>query len=549
MSETLRERALAWSQVDPDADDRATVQQWLATDDVEALTRCFGPRLAFGTAGLRGPIAPGPAGMNRLQVRQVTAGLCAWLDDQGVQGPLVIGFDGRRGSEAFAEEAGRVARAHGREALRFEGVVPTPVLSYAVRHLGAAAGVMVTASHNPPADNGYKVFWADGAQIVPPHDEGIAQRIPTGAVEVAGDAGGRVPAQVIDAYVRDVLGLRVHSGGPLRLVYTPLHGVGRVLVERVLRGAGYDDLHVVAEQGEPDGAFPTVSFPNPEEEGALDLAHALGDQVSADLVIANDPDADRLSVSVPTPEGWRPLTGNEVGWLLADDLLTHGQFPEPRGLATTLVSSTRLAAMAAHHGVRYAETLTGFKWLARVAKALAEEGGVMVLGYEEALGYSVSGLVRDKDGVSAALLFCDLAARLRAEGRTVLDALDDLDRRHGVVAGRQRALVHRGDEGRARIAQAMQGLREDPPTTLGGLAVASVRDLSVAGGELPVSNVLGYHLTGGHRALVRPSGTEPKLKLYIEARAEVTGSLAEARSQAEATAAAIEADLLQRVER
>lgn len=547
---TLRARAQAWMDADPDPADRATVAGWLA-DDPGALAEAFSPRLAFGTAGLRGPIRPGPAGMNRLQVRQVTAGLLDWLHAQDVEGPLVIGYDGRRGSDAFARDAAGVARARGRAVFRFDTVVPTPVLAYAVRALGAAAGVMVTASHNPPDDNGYKVFWGDGAQIVPPHDKGIAGCVPDGAVEALADPGQPVPAEVVEAYVAEVLACRVHAATGPRIVYTPLHGVGRVLVERVLRAAGHTDLHVVPSQAEPDGTFPTVAFPNPEEPGALDHAHALADAVGADLVVANDPDADRLAVSVPVDGGWRRLTGNEIGWLLADDLLAHGDFPEPRGVATTLVSSTRLASIAATHGVRYAETLTGFKWLARVSKALSEAGGTLVLGYEEALGYSVAGIVRDKDGVSAALVLCDLAAHLAQQGRTLLDALEALDRRHGVLAGRQQARSHTGAEGQARIAAGMQTLRAEPPTALGGCAVRQVRDLLKGWEDLPPSNVLGYDLEGGHRALVRPSGTEPKLKIYVEARAALAGDddLDAARTRAEALAEAIEADVVAMLER
>jgi phosphomannomutase len=552
MSDELIRRARAWMADDPDADTRTMVEGWLDSGDLASIERAFGPRLAFGTAGLRGPIGPGPAGMNRLSVRQATAGLAAWLDDQGVEGPVVVGYDARRGSAAFARDAAGVLMAAGRTVFRFPRVVPTPVLSYAVRQLGAAAGVMVTASHNPPDDNGYKVFWSDGAQIVPPHDQGIAQRIPSGAVSVSHEADREVPEEVIDRYVADVLALRMHGSlrEPLTVVYTPMHGVGGELVKRVLGAVEGLTLHVVPEQAEPDGRFPTVAFPNPEEDGALDLAQGLAERVGADLVIANDPDADRLAVSVPTAAGWRQLTGNEVGWLLADDLLAHGDFPEPRGVATTLVSSTRLSAMADHHGVRYAETLTGFKWLARVSAQLAEAGGTLVLGYEEALGYSVGGLVRDKDGVSAALLFCDLVRHHRAEGRTLLDALDALDRRHGVVVGRQRALVRRGADGAQRIAAAMTALRNDPPASLGGHRVDHHRDLA-AGGPLPPSNVLAYQLFGGHRALVRPSGTEPKLKLYVEAKQPVgdgPDGLVAARAAAAGTAEAILQELLQRVE-
>ena len=544
----IREAARAWQAIDPDESDRAIVQRWLDDDDEASLRSAFGARLAFGTAGLRGPIQPGPGGMNRLAVRQVTAGLVDWLDTCEVDGPVVVGFDGRRGSAAFAADVARVVRAAGRAVLRFERVVPTPLVAFAVRATGAAAGVMVTASHNPPDDNGYKVFWGDGAQIVPPHDRGIAERVALGSVPVADDAGEPVPEKVVADYLDAVIGTRVHTDelAEVRVVYTPMHGVGRELVTEVLARAGHREVHVVAEQAEPDGRFPTVAFPNPEEPGALDLAFALADRVGASVVVANDPDADRLAVAIPTDAGWRRLSGNEVGWLLADDLLTHGHHPEPRAVATTIVSSTRLSAMAEAHGVAYAETLTGFKWLARVSIDHHDRGGTLVLGYEEALGYSAAGVVRDKDGVSAALLLVDLVAWLAARSQTLQDRLDALDRSFGVVKGRLCARVHQGPSGRARIEAGMAALRAAPPSTLGGARVVRSLDLLTDAdrGELPASDVLAFTLEGGHRALVRPSGTEPKLKVYTEARIEVIGDLDDARARAERVAEGIEGDLL-----
>jgi phosphomannomutase len=552
----VREAASAWMQNDPDPSDRATVTRWLADDD-PALFEAFGPRLAFGTAGLRGPMRPGPAGMNRALVRRVTAGLAAYLDEVGAQGPVVIGFDGRHGSRLFADDAARVLRASGRAVFTFPDVVPTPVVAWAVLRLGAAAGVVVTASHNPPVDNGYKVFWSDGAQIIAPHDRGVSAAIDAVSTVPWGDERGvLVDPSLIDAYVDAVLALRVRGPGPLRVVYTPMHGVGAAVVREVFSRAGYLDLHVVAEQAEPDGNFPTVAFPNPEEPGALDLAISLAERVDADVVLANDPDADRLAVAVRDDGRWRRLSGDEVGWLLAEELLSQGSHPAPRGVATTMVSSTRLASIAAAHGVEHHTTLTGFKWLARASMDLAARGGTLVLGYEEALGYSIGGLVRDKDGVSAALIMADLAAAARAEGVDLLERLRSLERRHGVLVGRQRSITRAGAEGKAQIAAAMAGLRASAPASLGGVHVDAFIDLeagtrrradgAVEPAGLPRSDVLGFELAGGHRALVRPSGTEPKLKLYVEARS-TSPDLALAKEEAAAVAVAIEEDLLRRV--
>ncbi len=552
---SLRELARAWSALDPSDADRHEVQGWLEADDLAELRRSFGGQLSFGTAGMRGPLRPGPAGMNLAQVARVTTAVGRHLDATGVDGSVIIGFDGRRGSRAFALEAARMLTAMGRRVLRFDEVVPTPLVAWTVLRERAAAGLVVTASHNPPDDNGYKVFWGDGAQIVPPHDAGIAEQLASVlALPSGGNEGEVLSQEVVEAYVQDVLALRVRPGAaPLRIVYTPLHGVGAPFVKEVLARAGYSDLHIVAEQEFPDGRFPTVAFPNPEEDGALDLAFALADEVQADLIIANDPDADRLALAVPTADGWRRLTGNEIGNLLAEELLTHGRHAEPRGVANTIVSSTRLAHIAAHHGVRYAATLTGFKWLARVSMALAEEGGTLVLGYEEALGYSVGGLVRDKDGVSAALIAADLASAIKAQGRSLVGLLDDMDRRYGALVGRQRSLVRQGPEGAEAIRRGMERLRALPPAMLGGAAVAATTDLrdgtrtsaqGVEAVDLPRSNVLAYELKGGHRALVRPSGTEPKLKIYVEASTPPRGDLGAEREEASIRAEAIESDLL-----
>ncbi len=399
---------------------------------------------------------------------------------------------------------------------------------------------MVTASHNPPQDNGYKVYWENGAQIVSPIDAGISAAIDAveGVPEVPDAAVEPVPDSVLEAYLSEVDAVRVYDGRTnLRVVYTAMHGVGRKLVELVLRRHGYTDLHVVPEQADPDPDFSTVAFPNPEEAGALDLALALAKKVEADIVIANDPDADRLAVAIPDGEGgFRALTGNQVGVLLADELLRHGANRQEPLVATTVVSSTMLRALAARHGVRYAETLTGFKWLANLSVEHAARGGEFVMGYEEALGYSVGPVVRDKDGVSAALVFCDLAARCKAAGSDVAERLAQLYEAYGLYASLQRSLVLPGEEGKARIRASMARLRGQPPAEVLGMAVTGGRDYLAPGSDLPPTDLLAFDLADGTRILARPSGTEPKLKLYFEVRADIEGDL-------EATQAACDARL------
>ncbi len=530
-----RTTAERWLETDPNPETRAATRALLDAVDDTGLQDAFGSTLAFGTAGLRGPLGPGPNRMNRANVIRVTAGLAEWVHRAASgTGPVVVGFDGRHGSEIFAADAARVLAGAGLPVVLFDSVCPTPLLAWAVKHLGGRAGVMVTASHNPPADNGYKVFWSDGAQIVPPHDVGIAAAAArvTDLSEVLrpalDDCRGRelvtaVPPEVRAAYVAAVHSLRVHrEPTPLTVVYTAMHGVGWSLVHEVLGAVPTLTVVPVEAQRDPDGDFPTVDFPNPEEPGALDLAMAEAEAVGADLVVANDPDADRLAVAVPEAGGWRRLSGNEIGVLLADDLLTYGGVGS-RMVATTLVSSSLLRTLAHHHRITYAETLTGFKWIARAAMDFE---GTLVLGYEEALGYSIGGVVHDKDGVSAALVFCDLVAHLKRTGSSVAARLDALACEHGMHHTDQRSVVLAGVEGRDRIEAAMNALRTQAPAELAGRAVLTRRDLlskvqlgadgTLTPSELPASDVLGFELAGGHRVHVRPSGTEPKLKLYVE---------------------------------
>ena len=500
--------ALAWAAGDPHEGDRAEIEALLAAGDSAELARRFAGPLTFGTAGLRGPLRAGPAGMNAAVVTRAAAGLARHLTDEGLAGRgVVIGFDARHRSDEFALISAEVLAGAGFAVQVLPRPLPTPVLAYAVRHLCAVAGVMVTASHNPPRDNGYKVYLGDGAQLVPPADRAIEA-----AVEAVGPARD-VPRSdgwvtlgddVEDDYVAAVVAAldpdRVDAGARRRLVvaYTAMHGIGAATTGRVFAAAGFAPVHAVPEQDRPDPAFPTVAFPNPEEPGAVDLLSALADRVGADVAIAEDPDADRCSVVC----GGRQLTGDEVGALLADWLLRHGV----RGTyAASLVSGSLMYELTRAHGVPFAETPTGFKWIIRAGSAEAP----LVFGYEEALGYAVTPTVaRDKDGVSAALAVALLAAALAADGRTLTDRLDELAREHGLFATGQYSVRV---EDLAVIAAAMDRLRAQPPDRLRGRP-GEAPDL--AGTDPPVDAV--RLLGDGVRVIVRPSGTEPKLKAYLE---------------------------------
>jgi phosphomannomutase len=548
--------ARAWRDDDPDPVTRAEVDALLGVDggapDLPALAERFGARLQFGTAGLRGEMAAGPNRMNRAVVIRATAGLAAHLAATGHAGePVVVGYDARHLSHRLAADTAAVLAAAGFPVHLTDRPVPTPVVAFGVTYLGCCAGGQVTASHNPPRDNGYKVYMGDGAQIAPPTDARISAHIDAvasvAAVPRAADGDPRiVPAgdDLVSAYVGGAVAQAVAPASRrLGIVYTPLHGVGRDVLVEVLTRAGFTPPTVVADQGAPDPDFPTVAFPNPEEPGALDLALAAAADTGADVVLANDPDADRLAVAVPdggAAGGWRALTGDEIGVLLADWLLAHGSGPD-RLVATTVVSSSMLGRLAAARGVVHAETLTGFKWLARAA--LDRPDLRFVYGYEEALGSCVGTFVRDKDGITASLAFAELAACERARGRTVLDRLDDLDRELGVHATGQRSSRFAGLDGAERMGAAVDRLVEAPPASLAGVRVDVVEDLR-RGGRLPATD--GVVLRGdGVRLIVRPSGTEPKLKCYAEAVVPVTAAasgddaLPAARARAEATVTTI----------
>jgi phosphomannomutase len=450
---------------------------------------------------------------------------------------VVVGRDGRRLSREFAEDVAAVLAAEGIPALFFPQVVPTPVTAFATLHLRAAAAVMVTASHNPPEYNGYKVYWGNGAQIVPPHDQGIAAAIdavePANQVRLMGGAAARgrglwrdLDATVDKAYLDAIDALRLHRApSPLSLVYTAMHGVGGRWAVAALERAGFR-VHPVPEQQEPDGAFPTVRFPNPEEPGAMDLSLKLAERERADVVLANDPDADRLAVAARDGAGvLKMFTGNELGVLLGHYLLTQTKpLPSKPLVITTIVSSGQLGHIARELGAAYDETLTGFKWIAnRALERERAEGAAFLFGYEEALGYTVRTVARDKDGVGAALVVADMAAWCATRRQTLWGYLEEIQRRFGLFVASQKSFTFPGTEGASTIAHVMDGFRRRPPTGIGAHAVR--KRLDYASGELPLppSNVLAYELEGGSRVTLRPSGTEPKVKYYFELREPLSG--------------------------
>ncbi len=535
-----------WLLQDPDPETRAELRALIDAGDDEEVARRFAGRLTFGTAGLRAPIGAGPLRMNRLVIRQATAGLVRWLPDGAT---VVVGYDARHKSDVFAQDAAGVVASAGGRALLLPLALPTPVLAFAVRHLEADAGVMVTASHNPPADNGFKVYLGDGAQIVPPTDAEIAAAIDAvateGDIEVAEPDDPRIEvlgADIVLAYLDALVAGSLVDARAVRVVYTAMHGVGRDVLQAAFGRAGFPPPDVVVEQGEPDPDFPTVAFPNPEEPGALDLSLEKARATGADLVLANDPDADRLGVAVPDGDDWRALTGDEIGALLADHVLRNTE-GDDRLVVTTVVSSRLLGRLAAAHGVHFAETLTGFKWIIR--PGLEHPDRRFVFGYEEALGYLVGDAVRDKDGIGAALAFAGLVADLKTRGQTVHDRLAALADEHGLHATRPLTLRF---DGLAPVVALMEEVRAEPPTELGGRAVESVRDL-LDDPAVPPTDALRFDIAGGSRVVMRPSGTEPKLKCYLEVVEPVDGDLPAARQRADAALTALVDDLNARLQR
>lgn len=535
-----REEAIRWIADDPCEADRAELKSVLARAIAgdEAAKADLADRmrdgLRFGTAGLRGPLRAGPNGMNLAVVRRAAAGIASYLDRTGAAGSTVlVGHDARHRSAEFATDAAGVLAAAGFTVLLAPGPLPTPMTAFAVKRLDAAAALQITASHNPPQDNGLKVYLGGGAQIVPPADQEIEATIADQPPAVMIDATGSPqpwPADITEAYLDRAGGLARGSARALKVAATPLHGVGgQVLVDALAR-AGFSDVTLVPEQADADPAFPTVDFPNPEEPGASDLLLDLAASIGADIAVAVDPDADRCALGVPGPDGrWRMLRGDETGVLLGDYILAgldREQHPDPL-VATTIVSSSLLRSIATAHGARYDETLTGFKWIVRAGDG---SGTGLVYGYEEAIGHCVDPeFVRDKDGISASVVACDLAAQLKSMGRTLLDALDDLARAHGLHVTDQVAFRV---EDQARISDAMAHLRANPPEALLGEPLTDTVDW------LPRTDALTFR-TDRARAVVRPSGTEPKLKCYLEVVAPVATEAADLT----ATRAAAAADL------
>ena len=488
----------------------------------------FSHRLKFGTAGIRGPMRPGPAGMNRVVVTQTTAGLARYLIERSTEGgatpiTVVVGYDGRKHSAQFAQDTVEVLSGHGLRALLLPKLLPTPVLAFAVRRLAADAGIMITASHNPADDNGYKVYLGgedEGSQIVPPVDGEIEKHIQAVSSSVnfsdiprSTDHFEVVDDTIVGDYIRATvssLNLPPVESPAVSVVYTAMHGVGAETFLKATEAARLPRPHLVEKQCEPDGSFPTVSFPNPEEKGALDLAFAEARSVGADLIIAHDPDADRLAVAVATPHGdsrYQTLTGNQVGailgWYVAHRATSSGQLG---ALANSLVSSPVLGKIAQHFGLQHQETLTGFKYVSRVSN--------LIFGFEEALGYLVTpDVVRDKDGISAGLLMMSLANSLRAGGQSLLDYLGKIEEAVGAFASGQVTIRLKEDTSASTITE---GIRALQLTEIDGIPVSQNDDFAKGVGSFPHEDILRFYLADGSRVIVRPSGTEPKVKLYLD---------------------------------
>jgi phosphomannomutase len=541
---TLREVAEAWIAADPDESTRAELADVLAAgDEAELARRCAHP-LVFGTAGLRGPVMAGPAGMNRLSVRRATQGVAAWLDERGLDRSrgVVVGRDARHGSEAFNDEVVAVLLGAGWVVHEMPGPLPTPLVAYAVKHLGAAAGIMITASHNPPQDNGYKLYGDEGSQIIAPHDERVEHFMSLAREATLASRTSPlhrvIGPSLLSDYREHMVGRFGVGASDLAITYTPLHGVGGATMLELFSAAGYANVTRVEAQFAPDAAFPTLAFPNPEEPGALDLAIAAAEAAGSSLVLANDPDADRLGVALKGPEGWRVLRGDEIGWLLGEMLLEGA---EPGDVvATSLVSSSMLASMAESAGVDCVTTLTGFKWISRAGGARR-----LLFGYEEAIGFAVDPLVADKDGLSAALAIAQLATRAAREGSSLLERLDAIERRYGVHAIGALSVRAQGPDGLSALARALAAMLVAPLTHLGSVAVTRVVDLATGWHGLATPGVV-FEFENG-RVVVRPSGTEAKVKAYVEVVEDAGEDLARTRARCARVVESISEDLAARL--
>ncbi|WP_330149656.1 phospho-sugar mutase [Shewanella xiamenensis] len=559
MNTHLQLQVKHWLENDPDPRTQAQLQALIDTGNDAELEARFAGRLEFGTAGLRGVVGAGPMGMNRLVIRQTSAGLGAYLLEQikdAAERGVVIGYDGRHDSRTFAHDTASVLTAMGIKVRLTAKVAPTPLVAFGVKHFNAAAGIVVTASHNPPQYNGYKVYWENGAQIIPPHDSGIAAKIEqaaTQAIPFMDQADAIKHGKLIwlnddyyETYRRGVMHAKVlqnHTAPEkVSLAYTAMHGVGAEMAETVLKDAGFTQVYSVAAQREPDGDFPTVNFPNPEEKGAMDLVIAEAKKHGAMLACANDPDADRFAVAVRKDDGeYQMLTGDQVGVLFGHYLLSHAA-KDQRLVGTTIVSSSLLSKIAKGFGVESYTTLTGFKWLMNVGIAQSQPDNQFLFAYEEALGYTVGSMVWDKDGLSALVAFAQLTAELAAKGQTIWDRLEQIYREQGFHLNAQVSIALKPDTPNIGAY-----LREHPPLKIGEHAVVSNDDLKAlerrfADGKvekinLPASDVLTYRLANGARVIVRPSGTEPKIKCYYEVVEPMTAQDTLATAQARATKA------------
>ncbi|MCH7669513.1 MAG: phospho-sugar mutase [Acidobacteria bacterium] len=524
--------ARAWIDGDPDPVTRAEMQSLIDAGAVAEIAERMDGTITFGTAGLRGRVEAGSNRMNRATVIRVTRGLADYLigrDGDNSDAPVVVGYDARLSSRQFVEDTVGVLAAAGLPVVMFDEFVPTPLVAYAALAYGARAAIVVTASHNPPQDNGYKVFDSNGAQIVQPVDRLIADAAdaapPANQIEIADldHAGISVaPMSIFDDYLNDLADIRtpLDAAPDVTIAYSAMHGVGGAFIVKALRHFGYSDVHVVAEQFEPDGRFPTLPFPNPEEPGAMDLLLALAETCSADVALANDPDADRLAVAIHDGARWTPLTGNQIGWILGEYLLSHRQIRNPF-VGMSIVSSPLLRTIAKKRGTQLHTTLTGFKWIWNAALDIGSlKGSPFLFGYEEALGYSVGPAVRDKDGLSAAVVMVDLVARLKATGETLHSYLVTLGETYGRWVSVQRSVKRPGADGAEVIAAAMDQLRRSTPREVGGIAVVGSEDFMTGADQrpryLPSSNLIELSLGNRGRVLVRPSGTEPKLKIYVD---------------------------------